>query len=142
MQALAFFLDNIGWVLVNILVPVILPPAGLLLARLMPLPPAARARTRIVTTVENGQLGWLALAWSAAAIYEAWQFMAVKQSVFAWIAILLGCEIVLVLVAMFMAVGGAVAARHQTRISYFFGSIIVAGSSAAALVATHFNTLS
>jgi hypothetical protein len=138
----ALFWANIGWALINIVVPVILPPAGLVLARLMPLQPAERARTRIVTTIEDGQLGWLALAWSAAAIYEAWEYMAAKQHVFTWVAILLACEIVLVLTAMFIAAGGAVTAGEPNRTSRLGGSIIVAGTSAVVLIATHLKTLS
>lgn len=134
--------DNIGWVIINIVVPVILPPAGLLLARLMPLQKAERERTRIVTTIQDGQLGWLALAWSAATVYEAWEYMEVKGHVFAWVAILLGSEIVVVLTAMFIAAGGAVTADASTnRSTRLGGSIIVTIVSAILFVATHFKTL-
>ena len=73
--------------LINAIVPAILLPAGLLLARLMPLQTAQRERTRIVTTIQDGQLGWLALAWSAATVYEAWD-MDAKGHVFRWVAVL------------------------------------------------------
>jgi len=139
---LGLLTDNIGWVLINIAVPVILPPAGLLLARLMPLQQAERERTRIVTTIQDGQLGWLALAWSAATIYEAWEYMEAKGHVFAWVAVLLASEIVVVLTAMFIAAGGAVtadtSANRSTRLS---GSIIVATMSAMLFIATHLKTL-
>lgn len=142
-NGLTLFWDNIGWALINIAVPGTLPAAGLLLARLMPLRPAERARTRLVTTIEDGQLGWLALAWSATATYEAWQHMASQGRVFTWVALLLACEAALVLTAMFIAAGGAVseetAANRKSRVG---GSIIVACASAMIFVATHLKTLS
>ncbi|WP_438396918.1 hypothetical protein [Caballeronia sp. DA-9] len=139
---LGLLTDNIGWVLINIAVPVILPPAGLLLARLMPLQQAERERTRIVTTIQDGQLGWLALAWSAATIYEAWEYMEAKGHVFAWVAVLLASEIVVVLTAMFIAAGGAVTADTSTnRSTRLSGSIIVATMSAMLFIATHLKTL-
>jgi hypothetical protein len=80
-------------------------PAG----RLVPLQEAERARTRIFTTIRYGQLGWLALAWSAATLHEAWEFMEKKGHVFDWVAVLLGCEIVVVLTAMLSRLGARLA---------------------------------
>ena len=116
--------------LINAIVPAILLPAGLLLARLMPLQTAQRERTRIVTTIQDGQLGWLALAWSAATVYEAWD-MDAKGHVFGWVAVLLASETIVVLTAMFIAAGGAVTADTSTnRSTRLSASINVASMSA------------
>lgn len=108
----------------------------------MPLQNAERERTRIVTTIQDGQLGWLALAWSAATVYEAWEYMATKGHVFTWVAILLACEVVVVLTAMFMAAGGAVTTdTSPNQSSRLGGSIIVATTSAVIFILTHLKTL-
>jgi len=142
-KILSLVWNNIGWIGINIFVPVTLPPAGLLLARLMPLQDAEKKRTRVITTIQDGQLGWLALAWSAASIYEAWEYMDVQNHVYHWVGILLAFDAVIMITAMFIAAGGAVTADNSTnRPQRLSGSIIVAIASGAVFIGVHLKTLS
>jgi hypothetical protein len=56
----------VGWLVVNVLIPVLLPPALLLLARNAP---AAR-RLKLMDTLKDGQLCWFALTLSCATLYD------------------------------------------------------------------------
>jgi hypothetical protein len=68
----------VGWLIVNVLIPVLLPPALLLVARSAP---AAR-RLNIMDTLKDGQLCWFTIALSCATLYDLLQNDASRQRVF------------------------------------------------------------
>jgi hypothetical protein len=92
-----------------------------------------------MTTVQDGQLGWLAVAWSAAALYEAISYMQDKHTFLPWLGGLLIAEFLAVLAGMFLAAGGAVTASGSARTEhrYLIGSIIVTILSAGLFGAVH-----
>lgn len=65
-----------GWVFVNIILPVAVPMLFMLLAEtLVSLPQAAAKRGRILLLVKDGQLGWVALGFSASCSYDAFMYL-------------------------------------------------------------------
>lgn len=59
-----------GWFLINILLPVCVPLAFLLAARLVDLPEPYASRTKLLKVVQDGQLGWVAIVFAAASAYD------------------------------------------------------------------------
>jgi hypothetical protein len=65
-----------GWFIVNILLPVSVPLMFMKLAGLVPtLPPEVAARTSLLLLVKDGQLGWVALGFSASCIYDTLAYL-------------------------------------------------------------------
>jgi hypothetical protein len=56
----------VGWLIVNVLIPLLLPPVLLLVARSAP---AAR-RLNIMDTLKDGQLCWFTITLSCATLYD------------------------------------------------------------------------
>lgn len=126
---------NFGWFGINIAAPVVLPMIGLsLVSWTMPLNESQRGKSKIATTVQDGQLGWLAVAWSAASVYESYAYMANMGQLMDWFGWLLVLEFLLALGGMFIAAGGAVTASNAPRADrkYVYGSTIVTSMSALA----------
>lgn len=59
-----------GWFLSNIIVPILAPFCVSMMFYCLPLSRAQRQRLNPLRTVKDGQLCWVALAFSAAGIYE------------------------------------------------------------------------
>src|ERR1700722_19979985 len=100
----------------------------------MPLNEAQRDKSKIATTIQDGQLGWLAVAWSAASVYESYAYMATAGQLVDWFGWLLVLEFLLALGGMFIAAGGAITASSAPRADrkYLYGSTIVTSMSALA----------
>jgi hypothetical protein len=126
---------NFGWFGINIAAPVVLPMIGLsLVSWTMPLNEAQRDKSKIAATIQDGQLGWLAVAWSAASVYESYAYMATAGQLVDWFGWLLALEFLLALGGMFIAAGGAITASSAPRADrkYVYGSTIVTSVSALA----------
>ena len=81
-----------------------------MLARFANLPPEAAARTSLYTLVQNGQLGWVALGFSASCGYEAYAYLlsaAGNANPPTWIGAVLLASAVFVAVSGFLAALGA-----------------------------------
>lgn len=99
-----------GWFFINIILPLAVPAAFMLLARFANLPPEAAVRTSLYTLVQNGQLGWVALGFSASCGYEAYAYLlsaAGSTNPPAWIGAVLMASAVFVAVSGFLAALGA-----------------------------------
>jgi hypothetical protein len=133
-------LMTLGWFIVNILLPVVLPMIGLrMVSYFMPLNEAQLKRARIISTVEDGQLGWLAIAWSATAVYDSVSYMQDNEVFVSWIGNLLFAEFFVVSSAMFLAAGGAATSTEAGRTGrrHLTGSVIVTALSAGMLAMVH-----
>ena len=136
----AWLSTHFGWVGINIVAPIVLPMMGLWLVKgTMPITPAQKDKSRIITTVQDGQLGWLAVAWSSAAVYEAVEYMHKLNRFVDWIGVLLAVEFVLVLTGMFVAAGGAITASDAPRKDhkYLISSTIITLASAIVFMYVH-----
>jgi len=59
----------VGWLIVNVLIPVLLPPSLLLVARTAPV----AKRLRLMDTLKDGQLCWFTITLSCATLYDLLQ---------------------------------------------------------------------
>ena len=98
----------VGWFIVNILLPVSVPMAFMALAGCVPtLPPEVAARTKLLLLVQDGQLGWVALGFSASCFYEALAYLAQSgPASAAWIQAALGLSLITLVASGFLAALG------------------------------------
>ena len=97
-----------GWFIVNIAVPVFVPVLFLGLAKLCCLPSSAMKRTRLVSLFENGQLGWVALGFTASAAFEIYLYLISPECTDPFRAgVLLGIDLTLLVSAGYVAATGA-----------------------------------
>lgn len=131
------------WVAVNIVAPVIIPIAGMKLGgKYMATTDEQREKAKIRRSMQQGQLGWLAVAWAAAAIYEAFDYMDDHGRWLKWVGGLTVAEACVVVAAMYIATGGAINAddKDPDDKDYMRGSIICALASAGLFAYAHFMT--
>lgn len=69
-----------GWLIVNILLPISLPLGFLLLAKLVNLNEPTRSRSRLIRVVQDGQLSWIAMGFAASTTYEMFEALVQKTS--------------------------------------------------------------
>lgn len=80
----------------------------MLLAKLVPLPPAAQARTKLITLVQDGQLGWVALGYATSCTYDNYAYVTkMGEKAVGWASITLLLTILIIAVSAFMAALGA-----------------------------------
>ena len=98
-----------GWFVVNIVLPVFVPTAFMALAGRVPtLPPEVAARTKLLLLVQDGQLGWVALGFSASCFYETLDYLAHSGPASpAWIQAALGLSLITLVASGFLAALGA-----------------------------------
>jgi len=95
-----------GWFLVNIVGPLLLPVAGILPLRLLPLQSTPEG-LRLMTPVKDGQLCWASIAMAISSIYEIWKALVAHRDLAPWGGVALAAAIVVMLPAMVIAAGGA-----------------------------------
>jgi hypothetical protein len=95
-----------GWFLVNIVGPLLLPVAGILPVRLLPLQSTPDG-PRLMTPVKDGQLCWATIAMAISSIYEIWKALVAHRELPPWGGVALAVAIVSMLPAMVIAAGGA-----------------------------------
>ncbi|MDN3624474.1 hypothetical protein [Methylobacterium isbiliense] len=142
-----------GWLFVNIIVPLALPPIGVLLIMIVT-PKAVRARSEgnfgLMVLVKDGQLGWSAAGMCAAAFYEFAEIISILGRVPShWPGILIPLVFSTV-GAMFVAASGAVYSteilkypnfstkKWLSHYHVFVFSVIITLSSAITLSIVHF----
>jgi len=97
-----------GWFTVTILLQLIVPMAFMLLAKMIPLPAAAAARTRIMTLVQDGQMGWVALGYSTTGAYDLYAYISkVGAKAEAWTHPVYTLMLALICTSSFLAAVGA-----------------------------------
>jgi hypothetical protein len=140
-----------GWFLVTIMAPLMSPVIGLLILRLLPIP-GPPPGLKVMTTVKDGQLGWVVIAMGSSAIYELWGILEAGKSVPGWEGWAFGGIILVMLSAMLVAAGGAVFSTPllttaagglrvwATHYKLFIGSAIMAAVAAFLYTCIHFST--
>lgn len=97
-----------GWFFVNVIVPVAVPMLFMLLAKMVPLPATVIARTRLVTLVQDGQLGWVALGFATSCTYDVYTYISrAKGGHTAWAEPALCLGISIISISAFLAALGA-----------------------------------
>jgi hypothetical protein len=139
-----------GWFLVTIMAPLASPVIGLLVLRLLPMP-GPPPGLKVMTTVKDGQLGWVVIAMGASAIYELWTAFEAHSSVPGWAGWAFGGLILVMLSAMLVAAGGAVFSTRLlstaaggvkawvTHYKLFVGSAVMTAVAAFLYTCIHFS---
>jgi hypothetical protein len=99
-----------GWFFINIVLPVAVPAAFMLLARFANLPPEVADRTSLRTLVQDGQLGWVALSFSASCGYDVFAHLLRASGALlppAWVGMVLVASVVFIAASGFLAALGA-----------------------------------
>lgn len=65
-----------GWIFVNLIIPATLPVGILMLLNLVDMPEPYASRAKLLRTVRDGQLGWVAMGFSASCSYELFEAFA------------------------------------------------------------------
>lgn len=99
--------DDMGWILVNIVLPISLPLVYMLAAKLVDLAPEVRVRTRLLRAVQDGQLGWVTMGFSASCAYDIVHYTNDgKAHGLAWLPAALALSLALLTLAGFFAALG------------------------------------
>lgn len=105
-----------GWFLINILLPVCLPLAYLLGAKLVDLPEPYASRTKLIRAVQDGQLGWVATAFAAASVHELLERLPPRTEETTWIDLVFALSCVLLAVSGFLAVLGTLFPLKESKV--------------------------
>lgn len=128
-----------GWFFANIIVPIIAPLLGALLFYCLPIPQRGSRRLSPLRTFKDGQLCWIAMAFSSAGLYELH-----GRDDAPWISWLLVVTLVL---SSLLASGGALyqtsitVPANQSRLGHFrclWTSLVLTLTSGACLTVAHF----
>lgn len=96
-----------GWIFVNILLPIIVPMFFMLGSKLVDLSPEAEARAQLLRAVQDGQLGWVSMGFSASCSYDLINYMTDgKPHTAGWPPTVLGVSFGLLALAGFLAALG------------------------------------
>jgi hypothetical protein len=102
------------WVVFNLVFPVILPPISMYLAgKFMASTTAEKANAAVLRTVQEGQLGWVAIAWCALALYEAWEKLETRHDLYGFVIYSSVGLLIIIFGSIFISVGGAMTAPDK-----------------------------
>lgn len=127
------------WVVVNLVFPVVLPPASMFMAgRYMARTPEEKKNARVLRTMQDGQLGWVSIAWCALALYEAWDKIDVPE-LHRFVLWSSGGLAFLIFGAIFISVGGALNAPEvrEEQKKYARDSVILTLAAGALFGIVH-----
>jgi hypothetical protein len=132
---------ELGWFLVNVIAPIVVPIGGLLLVAAFPLTQAQRAKLSPMTTIKDGQLCWISVTYCILALYELHDFLRREDRYFEWAGWVETFAYIMILLGMFIAAGGAVTSdtvdAGEPDSDLMIGSIIVTLASAFLFVNIH-----
>lgn len=98
---------EMGWILVNILPPLTVPLLYMLGAMLVELSPEAKARARLLRAVQDGQLGWITMGFSASCAYDVITYVTDgKAHAVGWLMVVLTVSFGLLALSGFLAALG------------------------------------
>ncbi|MYN08051.1 hypothetical protein [Pseudoduganella aquatica] len=142
-----------GWFIVNILLPVSVPLIFMKLAGLVPtLPPEVAARTSLLLLVKDGQLGWVALGFSASCIYDALAYLLkMGRDSPLWLQSVLGLSLATLVLSSLLAVLGGLFpvsgslsevrawSRWAETYRVFLITVVLMAAAATMRCAVHYN---
>jgi len=128
-----------GWLLINICLPILAPLGMYLVFNCIPLPRVPRKRINPLLAVKDGQLCWAAIGFCASGMREVYGKAGTE-----WI---LGILVLVLVLSSLLACGGALfqtSIREVRRTAWFshyrcfIGSLMLTVCAAALYVAAHF----
>jgi len=116
------------WLGVNIAFPLVLPPASMWLAgKFIARTSVEKRNAKVIRTVQEGQMGWIAIAWCALGFYEGWSALEDNHALFKFVALTSVGMAFVIFGAVFVSVGGSLNASdsEEDKLKYTVGSIIL-----------------
>jgi hypothetical protein len=95
-----------GWLMINVLLPLLAPLLVLAILKALPIPPANRLALNLLIPIKDGQLCWAAISLSASALYEIGAGKSVLSTTS--IGYLHGAAVFLIATSSIVAAGGAI----------------------------------
>jgi hypothetical protein len=124
------------WVLSTFIFPVLVPLCGLFFGKIMPLDKAKYGKkTSFWSQFRDGQLGWVSVAWSIAAIYEIKHYNGRSG----WLDDLEGLAYALTALGTLVSAAGAIEADPADKPKWYFFvlSLLIAAGSAYVFYNSH-----
>jgi hypothetical protein len=131
---------TLTWGVVNLVLPVALPPVSMGLAgKFMARTDVDRKNARILRTVQEGQMGWLAIAWSALGLYESWTALEANPELYTFVVSTTVAFLCVIFGSIFISVGGAMNAseKEEEKWKYTCASTFVTGAAAFLFAIVH-----
>lgn len=129
-----------GWFFVTIVLPIAVPAAFMLLARTANLPPAVALRTNLLSLFQAGQLGWVALSFSAACAYEVFSHLLLvprSSPIKSWLPAAMVLSVMLIAASGFLSALGVLYPGGR-RYTLLFVTSACTGGAAALYSVVHF----
>ena len=105
-----------GWFFVNLVIPATLPLAILLCLKLVDIPEPYASRAKLLRAVRDGQLGWVAMGFSASCTYDLWGYVfGAKAGAPEWTGVVLTVAIVFLLAAGILSMAGTLFPFNETK---------------------------
>lgn len=126
------------WVVVNILLPPLVPMFGMLQVPGDLLLPELRANATALGTIRDGQLAWISVLWNVATAYELVESVERGAKFEHWMYSMLGFQTLLLLRGMSIAANGALTAgANQNDKTLLFTSILLTFVSGFLFILIH-----
>jgi len=140
-----------GWFFVNLLLPSTLPLAILLVLKLVDMPEPYASRGKLLRAVRDGQLGWVAMGFSASCTYDLWGYVfGAKSGAPEWTGVVLTVSIVFLLASGVLSMAGTLFPFDETKpaprskrewlvyYKLFTGTAVTTGISGALYALVHY----
>lgn len=143
-----------GWFIINIMVPIFAPLLVLCLFKPLPLQRENKENASLMRAVRDGQLGWIAVAFSASCTYDAATYIPKNGQVRPeWLGWVQGGSIVILVASAFLAALGTVfpmgtkpeneeQKNFISRYPLFASTAAMTAAAAIVFTVTHFSLTS
>lgn len=141
-----------GWILVNLVIPATLPLWILLLLKLVDMTDPYTERAKLMRTVRDGQLGWVAMGFSASCTYDLYEaLVGSKAGAPSWAGTVFGMALVFLIASGVLSMAGTLFPFDESksapqgikewigRYRLFVGTAITTAITASLYALVHYN---
>jgi cobalamin synthase len=106
-----------GWFFVNIVLPIGVPLIFLFIAKSVDLPEPYASRAKLIRAVRDGQLGWVAIVFAAATVYELLRQLREIDEPPVWAGLVFAISCVFLAISGFMATLGTLFPVEESKVN-------------------------
>lgn len=141
-----------GWIFVNLVIPATLPLWILMLLKLVDMPEPYAARAKLLRTVRDGQLGWVAMGFSASCTYDLYEsLIGAKAGTPTWAGTVFAIAIILLMMSGVLSMAGTLFPFDESKVlpqskkdwvahyKLFVGTAITTALTASLYAMVHYN---